>query len=343
MWSIVGQNKAVTFLRKSLEKDSLAHAYLLVGLPHVGKMTLAVNLAMAINCESAERPCGKCASCLRIAAGKHADVQVIELSQIVDSEGESKTKISVEQVDQILHSVNLAPYEGKYKVFIVDGVEFMSIGAANRLLKTIEEPVQNVIFILLTSNQSLVPATIVSRCQRIEILPVAAETIEKGLIELYRVEPEKAKLLSRIANGCFGWAVSAIQDDTLIQQRTEWLDAWREMFAADYDRRFTFAAKLVEKYTQNRAIVQQKLDLLLGWWHDLLLVKAHCEKDIKNIDYQNELKIMAAGYSLGQIRTFTDRIQSAKEQLRLNTNQQLVMEVLMLNIPDSKNVENLVA
>ena len=344
MWSVVGQNKAVTFLQKSLEKDSLAHAYLLVGLPHVGKMTLAVNLAMAINCESPERPCGKCASCLRIAAGKHADVQVIELAQIAESgEGEGKTKISVEQVDQILHSVNLAPYEGKYKVFIVDGVEFMSIGAANRLLKTIEEPVENVIFILLTSNQGLVPATIVSRCQRVELLPVAAETIEQGLIDLYHVEPEKAKLLSRIANGCFGWAVSVIQDDTLFQQRKEWLDAWREMFDADYDRRFTFAAKLVEKYTQNRSIVQQKLDLLLGWWHDLLLVKADCEKDIKNIDYQNELIKMASGYNLRQIRAFIDRIQSAKEQLRLNTNQQLVMEVLMLNVPESKNVENLVA
>ena len=81
-------------------------------------------------------------SCQRIAAGKHADVQVIELAQIAESgEGESKTKISVEQVDQILHSVNLAPFEGKYRVFIIDGVEFMSIAAANRLLKTIEEPV----------------------------------------------------------------------------------------------------------------------------------------------------------------------------------------------------------
>ena len=160
------------------------------------------------------------------------------------------------------------------------------------------------------------PVTIVSRCQRMELLPVPGEIIEKGLIEKYQVDPEKAKLLSRIAGGCFGWALSAIQDDTLVQQRTEWLDAWREMFDADYDRRFTFAAKLVEKYTQNRSIVQQKLDLLLGWWHDLLLVKADCDKDIVNIDFQEELKKMAAGYSLGQIRAFIDRIQSAKEQLR---------------------------
>jgi DNA polymerase III subunit delta' len=344
MWDIVGQEKAVTFLQKSLERGSLAHAYLLVSAPHVGKMALAVHLAKAINCESTERPCGKCPSCVRIAAGKHADVQIIELAQVAESdENESKTKISVEQVDQILHSVNLAPFEGKYRVFIVNGVEFMSIGAANRLLKTIEEPVENVIFVLLTANESLVPVTIVSRCQKIELLPVTAEQIAQGLVIYYQVEPEKARLLARIANGCFGWAVLALHDETLVQQRTEWLDAWREMFEADYDRRFTFAAKLVEKYSQNRSIVQQKLNLLLSWWHDLLLMKADCEKDIENIDYHADLQKMAAGYNIGQIRAFIDRIQSAKEQLRLNTNQQLVMEVLMLNIPEKKNTENLVA
>ena len=208
MWTVIGQDKAVTFLQKSLEKDSLAHAYLLVGLPHVGKMTLAVNLAMAINCEFPERPCGHCAACLRIASGKHADVQVIELSQIMDSEGDSKTKISVEQVDQILHSVNLAPYEGKYKVFIIDGVEFMSIGAANRLLKTIEEPVQNVIFILLASNESLVPATICSLYGVIEPRGADGGNIAQSALHLvgdregrHQVPAACARILRRRQNG----------------------------------------------------------------------------------------------------------------------------------------------
>jgi DNA polymerase-3 subunit delta' len=341
MWEIVGQEKAVTFLRRSLELGSLAHAYFLVSPPHVGKMALAVNLAKALNCESQDRPCGICPSCLRIAAGKHADVQVIELGQIAESgEGESKTKISVEQVDQILHSVNLAAYEGKYKVFIIDGVEYMSTAAANRLLKTIEEPVNNVIFVLLTANESQVPVTVISRCQRIELLPVSAEKIERGLIAFHQAEAEKAKLLARISNGRYGWAVIALHDDSLIEQRNEWLNDWREMFEADYDRRFTFAAKMVEKYSQNRSVVQQKLDLLLNWCHDLLLVKANCVPDINNIDFKAELQKMAAGYSLSQIRSFIDRIQSAKEQLRLNTNQQLVMEVLMLNIPEKSNIGN---
>ena len=344
MWNIVGQEKAVSFLRKSLEKGSLAHAYLVVGPPHVGKMALATNLAQAINCEAAEPPCNKCAACQRIAAGKHADVQVIELAQIAESgEGESKTKISVEQIDQILHAVNLAPFEGKYRVFIIDGVEFMSIAAANRLLKTIEEPVKNVVFILLTANERLVPVTVVSRCQRIELLPVTSEQIEKGLITFYQVDPEKAKLLARIANGRFGWSVSANSDDNLVQQRTEWINDWREMFDADYDRRFTFAAKLVEKYNQDRSVVQRKLDLLLNWWHDLLLVKVDCGKDVVNIDYNDELKNMASAYSMGQIRAFIGRIQLAKEQLRQNANHQLIMEVLMLNIPERNDQKNLVA
>jgi DNA polymerase-3 subunit delta' len=342
MWDILGQEKAVIFLQKSLEKGNLAHAYLLVGPPHAGKMALAIKIASALNCESSERPCGTCVSCQKIITAKHSDVQVIEPSQIGEpSEGENKTMIGVEQVDQILHSVNLAPFEGKYRVFILDGN--LSTGAANRLLKTIEEPLPNVIFILLTANESLVPMTVVSRCQRIELLPVTTEQIEKGLVTYYQIDPEKARLLARISNGCFGWAVSAIRDDTLVQQRTDWINDWREMFDADYDRRFTFAAKLVEKYSQNRSVVQQKLDLLLNWWHDLLLVKADCEKDIKNIDFQSELKIMAEHYTLAQIRTFIERIQSAKGQLLKNTNPQLVMEVLMLNIPEKKTAENLIA
>lgn len=219
----------------------------------------------------------------------------------------------------------------------------MSIAAANRLLKTIEEPVGNVVFILLTADESLVPVTVVSRCQRIELLPVASEEIEKALVDRCYVDSDKAKLLARISNGCFGWAVSAIRDDTLMQQRTEWLNGWRDMFDTDYDRRFTFAAKMVEKYSQNRETVQKKLDLLLDWWHDLLLVKVDCENDVTNIDFQDELKKMASGYNLSQIRDFIYRIQSAKEQLRLNVNQQLVMEVLMLNIPEKNTEEKLVA
>jgi len=305
-------------------------------------MTLALNLAQALNCEAAGPPCGECDSCQRIASAKHADVQILDLGSGGDSaESESRVKISVEQIEQLQHSASLPPFEGRHKVFILDGVEFLSIGAANRLLKTLEEPVGKVIFILLTTNESLLPATIVSRCQRVELVPLAAGEVEDALCSRWGVEPEKARLLARLCGGCLGWAVSAAGDDGLLQQRAEWLDRLLEITKADNEQRFAYAAQLVDRFSQNRGLVQERLDLWLDWWRDLLLVKVGCSDTVTNIDRLATLTEMAGGYSLAQIRAFIDSIRVAGEQLRLNANPQLVLEVLMLSIPDEGKVKNL--
>ena len=338
MFSVLGHNNAVDLLKRSLEKGSVAHAYLFVGPAHVGKMTLAVNLAQALNCESPDRPCGKCPSCLRITGGKHADIQVIELEVGGESGESGKTRISVEQVDAILHSVNLPPFEGKHKVFIIAGADAMSIGAANRLLKTLEEPISRVVFILLTANESLVPATVISRCQRVELFPLPASQIENDLIANRGVEPKKASLLSRLSAGCPGWAITMVQNDALLQQRTEWLDEWLEIMDADIDRRFTFVAKFVDKFSQNRETVYQKLNLLLDWWHDLLLVRTGNAEGITNVDREDALRQISASYTVAKIRRFIKSIQSVQEQLRQNVNPQLAMEVLMLNVPENGKV-----
>ena len=340
MWNVVGHQAAIALLQRSLEKGSVAHAYLLVGPTHVGKMTLAVNLAQAVNCESVERPCGQCVSCQRIMAGKHADVQVIKLEQGVENETSAKTRISVEQIDQILHSVNLPPFEGNSKVFIIDGFEYLSIAAANRLLKTLEEPVSKTIFILLTADESMVPVTIISRCQRIELSHLPSGEIENALISHWQVEPQKARLLARLSQGCPGWAVNMVQDESLLEQRNGWLNEWLEMMAADNNQRFVFTAKMTERFGQHRETVQKKLDLLLDWWHDVLLVKTGNDGEMMNIDREDVVRQMAKSHSIMQIRNFIGRIQSAEKQLRLNVNPQLVLEVLMLNIPESVKVKS---
>jgi len=341
MWDVVGQERALLLLQRSLETGSLAHAYLFVGPAHVGKMTLARNLAQALNCEAAEPPCGKCDACQRIASAKHADVQVIDLESGNDAEeARVRTEISINQIRRLQHSASLAAFEGKYKAFIIDGAELLSIEAANCFLKTLEEPVGRVIFILLTINESLLPATVVSRCQRVELFPLASGEVEAALCSRWGVEPEKARLLARLCGGCLGWAVSAARDDGLLGQRAEWLDGLLEIASADNEQRFTYVAQLVDRFSQNRGLVHERLDLWLDWWRDLLLVKVGCGDAVTNVDRLATLGEMATGYSLAEIRAFVDCIKAAGKQIRLNANPQLALEVLMLSIPDAGKVRN---
>ena len=337
MWQVVGQTRAVSLLRTSLERKVVAHAYLFVGPHHVGKMTLALNLAQALNCEAAEPPCGECSSCQKIASAKHADVQIIGLAINGDStEIKSRAEISIDQIRQMQHSASLPPFEGRYKVFIIDGAEKLSSGAANCLLKTLEEPASKVIFVLLTTNENLLPATVISRCQRLELSPLATTEVEAALTSRGGMATQRAKLLARLSRGRLGWALSAALDDSLLQQRDERMQELLKITDVDYEESFAYAAGLAAQFSQSREAVQEVLNMWRDWWRDLLLVKIGCNEAITNVDLETPLVDSARGYQLAQIKTFINSIQAAGEQLRQNANPQLVLEMLMLNIPRKK-------
>jgi len=340
VWQIVGQSRAVSLLQRSLEQGAISHAYLLVGPPHVGKMTLALDLARVVNCRGGEPPCGSCDACQKITSGNHADVQVIGLNSVGNSNDKPRTEIGIDQIREIQHSSNLPPFEGRYKVFIIDGAELMSTEAANSLLKTLEEPPAGVIFILLTANESVLPATVVSRCQRLELRPLATSQVGVALGERWNVEPQKAELLARLSHGCLGWAILAAEDNSLLEQRSQKLDKLLDITNADSEERFDYASQLVAWFSQSRSLVQEILDLWLDWWRDLLLLKLGCGDSITNIDRQELLASLAQGYSLAEIRSFISSIQSAGEQLRQNANPRLVLEVLMLSIPERRTAVN---
>jgi len=331
MWQVIGQNRVVSLLQNGLDGGKLAHAYLLVGPVHVGKMTLAVNLAQALNCESDDRPCLKCTTCEKIASANHADVQVIGLSQNGDAAG---TKlIGIDQIKQLQHTASLPPFEGKHKVFIIDGAELLSIEAANCLLKTLEEPSNDVTFILLTTNDRLLPETVISRCQHLELRPLATTEVEAALIEKRNIEMEKARLLAGLSQGCPGWAFSAAEDETLLQQHDEIMNRLLQILDADYEERFAFVARMASQFAQNRATVYDMLNLWTNFWRDLMLVKMGGESLITNIDKKDDLIRLADTYRLSQIKTVIRSIQATAEQLRQNANTRLALEVLMLDIP----------
>ena len=332
MWQIIGQARAVSLLKNSLEAGRLSHAYLFIGPQHVGKMTLALNLAQALNCQSGDKPCLTCVSCKKIAAGSHSDVQVIGLDYNEEEDAERKL-IRNEQIDGILHDASLPPFEGTNKVFIIDGAELLSIGAANRLLKTLEEPEARVTFILLANDENKLLKTIISRCQRIELPPMSIAEETKALIQKLDLKPERARLLAGLSHGCPGWSIAAASDGKLLERRDNELNEIIDVIKGGYEERFAYAAKLAAGFSQNRQAVYDALDRWLDLWRDLMLVKLDREEMMTNIDRKDDLIKMAGNYSLTQIRDFIQSIESAGVQLKQNVNQRLALEVLLLDIP----------
>src|SRR4030066_2346621 len=280
MWQTIGQTEALALLKHSLGTGNLAHAYLLVGAPHIGKTTLALDLARAVNCQGGERPCGECQSCHRIADGKHTDITIISLNSAKDSgETKSRVEISIDDIRELQHSASLPPYEGKCKVFIIDGAEYLSTEASNCLLKTIEEPPPHIMILLLTAEEPQLLPTVISRCQRIELKPLSSEETEKILIEFHGVDSDRAKLLARLSQGCLGLALRVSIDDSYLTQRNQRLSEMFSILIAGWEERFSYAAKLGNE----RKPAEETIKLWLVWWRDVMLTKCGC-KHPTNID-----------------------------------------------------------
>ncbi|MFC2058483.1 DNA polymerase III subunit delta' [Chloroflexota bacterium] len=334
MWQVIGQSKAVELLKHSLESGRLAHAYLFVGQPHVGKTTLAIKVAQAVNCEQEERPCGECRACRRIADGVYADVQLVGRQSGANSTDVSlKKEIGIDQIREVQQAAGLKPYEGRRKVFIIESTEHLNEESANCLLKTLEEPPPDVLFILLAASENRLLPTIISRCQRIELFPVPAPVIEQALVERWGAMPDKARVLSRLCAGGIGWAISALADEKLLQQHTSRLAELISLASADLAQRFSFAARLATQYSKNRDSVEDTLKLWIVWWRDILLTKEGCTEFTTNVDEGATLRNQAADCTLPEIKDFIEAIQVALKQLEQNANPRLVLEVLMLRLP----------
>jgi DNA polymerase-3 subunit delta' len=335
MWQTIGQPEALALFKHSLRTGSLAHAYLILGAPHVGKMTLALDLARAINCQGNEPPCGECQCCKRITEGKHADIRTIKLGSSKDAgEMKARVEIGIDDIRELQHDASLPPFEGKYKVFILDGAEYLSTEAANCLLKTIEEPPPQVIMLLLATEESRLLPTVVSRCQRLELKPLPINDVEKMLIESHGIEADRARLLARLSQGCLGWALSVSSDDTYLEQRNQKQTEMISMLTAGWDERFNYATKLASE----RKATEEIIKLWLAWWRDLMLIKCGCEQSIVNTDYISGFKRWAELMTLSEVKDFIEYLQNSLNQIALNANLRLVCEILMLNMPRKERV-----
>src|SRR5881296_3230608 len=205
--SLVGQEHVVRALRHALEQKRLHHAYLFAGTRGVGKTTLARILAKCLNCETGvtPQPCGKCAACLEIDAGRFVDLLEVDAA----------TNTRVDEMRQLLETAQYVPSRGRYKVYVIDEVHMLSTSAFNAMLKTLEEPPEHLKFILATTDPQKIPVTVLSRCLQFNLKqmpPAAIATHLSRVLESEKVEFDRdaLALISRAAAGSMRDALSLL-------------------------------------------------------------------------------------------------------------------------------------
>ena len=332
MWQIRGQQHLVRALENSLRLEHLSHAYVLVGPPHVGKTTLALDIARAVNClDPEERPCSQCLQCSRISASQHADVRVIGLQR--EEESSSRKEIGIDTIREIHHQASLNPYEGHYRVFIFDGAEYLSEEAANALLKTLEEPPPQILIMLLTSQEESLLPTIRSRCQRLELRPLPKEQMILELIDNHNVSEEQAEEIARLSRGCLGWALSVQSDPDLVETRRQRLERISSLIDANLEERFHYASELAFIYFRDRDEAREILYLWLSWGRDLLLLAQGATEYVYNVAWLEALEKQAGMLTEHHQIEFIEKIQQTLDALEQNANPRLALEVLMLSLP----------
>ena len=347
MWSTIGQAHLLKQIDSALGAGRLAHAYLLSGPPHVGKMTLALDLAAAVNCAvangqqagsmfdepgEAQGPCGNCDSCIRIRRGVFADLKIVA----VGGDPRVATRISIDQVREAESFLAVTPVEGSWKVVIFDGAETLSAGQsepANALLKTLEEPPAQVLVLLLTTNEDAILPTIRSRCRTLPLRPMPGEALSEYLVSQRGVDPGTSRRLARLARGCPGWAINVLDDPDRLDAYREQLSQISSVASSPLDARFNYANNLAGSFSGDRESVRQELYLWERWWRDVLLIKEGLPERVHNDDRLAELTGHADAATTPDIVAFLESVRETLSALDANVNPRLALECMMLAVP----------
>lgn len=323
-WNLIGHEWAVDMLKKHVIHETTRHAYLFSGPPGLGRRTLALRFAQALNCPtpvSAGIPCGECRDCKQIEAMHHADLSVVQ----ADSEGGI---LKVDQIREVRKTLTYKPYQSKYRVALFLRFHEANDNAANALLKTLEEAPSYAVLILTADNPEQLLPTIVSRCEVLRLRPLSIAEVQRGL-ESRGIEERRAKLIAHISSGRFGYALRLTEDDALLDKREERLNDLLTLLPASRVEKFKYADQL----SKDKDAMRQTILFWLAYWRDVMLRTAQAASPLVNVDRNVEIEDIASRIDLPSARRVVSGLEEALEKMEKNVNSRMLAEVLLLDLP----------
>ncbi|KAA3646258.1 MAG: DNA polymerase III subunit delta' [Chloroflexi bacterium] len=324
-WNLLGHTWAVELLKGHLQRGAPRHAYLFTGPQGVGRRTLALRFAQALNAENSAQPGDIDPEHIRsqqIERMQHPDLFVVERQ-------EGDRDIKVDAVRALQHSLALAPYEAPYRVALLRDFEHASNSAQNAMLKTLEEPPGRVVLLVTAESAEALLPTITSRCEVLRLRPLALDIVSQGLQEQWGLPVEQAELLAHISGGRPGYALHLHNNPEILEARSTWLDEQQGLLAAPRRTRFDYA----EGLAKDKDSLQAVLLVWLSFWRDVLLRTAQAAAPLANPDRAAEIDQLSQHLDLNRAKAVVAAIERTLGLLKSNANARLATEVLLLDLP----------
>lgn len=324
---IVGQEHLKEHLENAIKMDKVSHAYIINGEKNAGKEFIAKTFAMALQCENRQgtEPCGECHSCRQALSGNHPDIIFIT--------HEKPGTIGVDDIRrQVNNDVAIKPYKGPKKIYIMNEGEKMTAQAQNALLKTLEEPPEYAVLLILTGNVDSLLQTILSRCVVLNMKPTKDAQIKKYLMETMEIPDYKADICVAFARGNVGKAkllASSEEFDKVKEEAITLLKYIKEMELNEI-------VAAIKKITEYKFDVNDYMDILSIWYRDVLLFKA--THDANLLIFKEEIqhiRKVADKSAYEGIEKIIDALEKSKQRLNANVNFDLTMELLLLTIKEN--------